>query len=103
MRLFAAGFFYLPVYLLAAEKARTPIEATLPQTLLYTLGFASLWVGALLDRSDRKRVLVLSTLGQAALALALLPPQACLFPISSFSFCSLSSWTASAPWVRGFT
>ena len=72
MRLFAAGFFYLPVYLLAAEKARTPIEATLPQTLLYTLGFASLWVGALLDRSDRKRVLVLSTLGQAALALALL-------------------------------
>lgn len=73
MRLFASGFFYLPVYLLAAEKARTPIEATLPQTLVYTLGFASLWVGALLDRSDRKRVLVLSTLGQAALALALLP------------------------------
>ncbi|WP_051130697.1 hypothetical protein [Thermus islandicus] len=70
MRLFAAGFFYLPVYLLAAEKARTPLEATLPQTLLYALGFASLWVGALLDR---KRVLALSTLGQAALALALLP------------------------------
>ncbi len=72
-RLFAAGFFYLTVYLLAAEKARIPLEATLPQVLIQVMLLTSLIVGALLDRFDRRRVLVLTALAQGLLALALLP------------------------------
>ncbi|EIA39192.1 MULTISPECIES: MFS transporter [Thermus] len=73
LRLFGAGFFYLPLYLLAAEKARAPLEAVLPQTFLYAAGLASLLVGALLDRFERRRVLVLTALGQGFLTLALFP------------------------------
>ncbi|UZX15531.1 MFS transporter [Thermus sp. PS18] len=72
LRTLGEGLFALPLFAMAALQSPAPWQATLPFTMARLANLLALPLGAVVDRWERGRLLVVAVLLQALLALGLL-------------------------------